>query len=231
VTYDPHRFSGSIIIAGSAAPGSFLDGTPVVLKEDPQIAESGWDSMTVAWALRRATLTPEELSALFPTGSQYGARNWWVTGGKPVCMAPGVWTADIQYKGFASLRPAKINWGAAAEQQSADNIAIGATTYAKVSTHEATNTMSVQWICPNVYATSAVPSDHVGRAFLREVDPVTGSPLAVPSLAPEVWSYLTSFVYHWPNGWVLEDCQADILAGSGAALITENYKYIRAVSP
>ena len=220
----------TLIIGGSAAAGSFLAGTPTCLGEDAVLTAEGWDSLTAIYAHRRPSLSAEEAIALHPIGSCLGTRNWWVCGVKPACIAPGVWTAEVTCKGWAGTRPNKVNWGCAAEQQSAANISApvpapgtGSTTYAKLATHEATPTFTTSYLCADVTATGAVPSASVGREV--------AAPAGAPVVPESVWLSLSEYVYHFPNGWVLMDAQADILPGTNVGLVTLAYKYIRYMTP
>lgn len=233
----------TLLIGGSDASGSFFAGTPTLLTEAPDISESGWDSLTATYALRVADLTAESIAALWPIGRQLGSRNWWVAGSKPACVAPGVWTAEIKYKGWAAMKPCKINHGTAVDSQSGTNIfapvphpGSGSVSYPKVATFESTPTISLTYLSANVEAgwpvMPSLPNLLVGRQRTTALtDPVTGATITWPPLAPSVWDFLTESVYHWPNGWILMDLQTDILPGTRAGLVTESYKYIRAISP
>ncbi len=120
------------------ASASFHAGAPTLLTQDAQIAEEGWDSLTLAYAIRRPSLTPEELIALFPHGAQLGpadwfdlsypapvtttpalpgTRNFWVVSARPSLLAAGVWKAEISLKGIAGPRGYKIKLGATTKEQ------------------------------------------------------------------------------------------------------------------
>lgn len=208
--------------------GSRIIGLPEImatddlipLEETPVQTDEGWDTLTITYATKRPSLTIEELAALFPLGTQLGTRNWWVTGSKPICLALGLWKAELSFKGWASTKPAKISVGAAAEQQSGENIEVfGVGTFAKVSTHENTPTMRVSYLVANY---TSAPTDEVGK--------VRTPPDAV-AVAASVWTALANPTYHFPNGWVLMGSSPDRLAGTTAALVHDDYKYIRDFSP
>lgn len=216
----------SLIISDSEA---FLAGTPVVMDEEPNLTPEGWDSLTLNYALRRATLTAEELADLFPLGARLGERYWWITGAKPKQIAPGVWTAAVDLKGWAAEKPVSVKIGSSAESQSAQNIlapaypgdTIGAT-FAKVQTHESAPTISVSYLVANITAGGVSLTDKVGTALTPPIS------IAVPD---SVWDFLTLFVYHWPNGWCLMGSDQDRLPGSTAAFVTDQYKFIRDKTP
>lgn len=235
----------TILIGGSIAEGSFLAGAATLLTEDATISQDGWDSLAATYAIRRATLTAEELAALYPIGAKLGARNWWVAGARPACIAEGVWTAEVTYKGWASTKPCKIQWGTAVEQQSASNVSApvpapgtGSATYAKVSTSESVPTFSFTYLSANVEAgwpsTPTLPFNRVGRERALSpgwTDPSTGSAITPPPLAASIWDSLGEYVYHWPNGWILMDLSVDLLPGTRVGLVTEGYKYVRPKTP
>jgi hypothetical protein len=58
-----------------------------------------------------------------------------------------------------------------------------------------------------------------------QTPPVT---IAVPDT---VWDFLTEYVWHWPQEWVLMGSDQDRLSGTTAALVTDTYKYIRDKTP
>lgn len=219
MTFPPSPFErfGSRIIG---LP-EIMDTTDLIpLDENPVQNEEGWDTLTITYATKRPSLTAEELAALFPIGTQLGGRMWWVTGSKPSCVAQGLWKAEVSFKGWASEKPAKITAGSAAEQQSAENIEIsGVGTLAKVSVNENTPTMRVSYLVPNW---TSAPTDEVGTPR---------TPPSAVAVAATVWDYLTVFTYHFPNGWVLMGSNLDRLPGCSAALVSDDYKYIRPISP
>lgn len=235
----------TLLIGGSAAAGSFLAGTPTLLTEEPVISQDGWDALTATYALRIPTLTAEILAATWPVGTQLAGRNFWVTGARPACIAQGVWTAAVEFKGWASAKPCKIQWGTAVDQQSASNVSApviapgtGTAVYAKLATTESVPTFSFSYLVANVESgwptTPVLPNLLVGRARALSpawTDPSTGSTITPPPLAASIWDSLSEYVYHWPHGWILMDLQADLLPGTRAGLVTEQYKYVRPKTP
>lgn len=211
-----------ILLGASAA---FMAGTPELVSEDPQISETGWDTLTQIWAVRRGALTAEELAAAYPAGTQLTGRNWWLVGAKPGQRFPGLQLFELSYKGWAGNKPVKLDWSTAADAQSAENIGVttgGSTTYyARVQTLESAPAFTASYLV-NPVSSATVPSLNVGRPATR-----AGAP-AVPA---SVWDYLTRFTYHWPNGWVLMDLAVDILPGTSAGLARESYRYIREKTP
>lgn len=197
-----------------------MDSTDLIpLEETPTLRDEGWDDLTISYATKRPSLTAEELAALFPIGTQLGTRKWWVVGSKPICLALGLWKAEVSFKGWGQNKPAKISAGAAAEQQSGENIGTPDGTYARVSTQENTPTMRVSYLVENY---TLAPTDEVGRSK---------TPPDAVAVAASVWDALTDFTYHWPNGWVLMASAPDRLPGTSVALVSDDYKFIRAISP
>ena len=213
------------ILIGS---GTLLTGSLTKVQEEPEITNEGWDTLTVTYYQRRASCTAEEVAALFPLGGRLGGRNWWIAGVKPTEVAPQFWKFLVSYKGWGTAKPAVIRVGSSANQQSASNIlapryvgdTVGAV-YAKLETHEATPTVAVTYLVANIISDSL--TDKVGTALTPGV-----SGIDVPAT---VWGMLTEYVWHWPQGWVLMGSDQDRLPGTSAALVTDNYKYIRAKTP
>lgn len=208
--------------------GSLMTGTLTKVLEEPEITNEGWDTLTVTYYQRLATCTPEELAALFPVGGRLGTRKWWIVAVKSTEVAPQFWKFVVNFKGWGSTKPAVIRVGSSANQQSASNILAPSTVgdtvgavYAKLETHEATPTVAVTYLVENIVIDSL--SDEVGTA---RTPPVSG--IDVPAT---VWGMLTEFVWHWPQGWVLMGNDQDRLPGTSAALVTDNYKFIRAKTP
>lgn len=208
--------------------GSRIIGLPEImdsddlipLEETPVLNDEGWDNLTITYATKRASLTAEELAALFPLGTQLGSRKWWVTGSKPMCVALGLWKAEVSFKGWASEKPAKISVGAAASQFERENVLFpGPVTYSRVSFQGNTPTMRVVYLLEN-YA--GAPTSSVGQSVTPP------DPIAVPEA---VWAALSNQTYNFPNGWVLMGSEPDRLPGSTACLVSDSYKYIYEFQP
>lgn len=217
--YPPSPFTrfGSRIIG---LPELLSSTALIPLEETPVQNEEGWDTLTINYVTKRPSLSIEELAALFPLGTRLGSRNWWVIGSKPSCVAQGIWKAEVTFQGWAAAKPVKITVGAAAEQQSAENTTItGVGTFAKVSVSENMPTMRVTYLLGNW---ADAPTNQVGRTRTPP------DPVAVPA---SFWDYLTTFTYNYPNDWVLMACNLDRIPGATAALVSEDYKFIRAITP
>ena len=212
----------AMIIGGPATTTDFLGGFPTLISEDPTITNNGWDTLIRTFALRRPTLTPEDLAALYPIGNQIGTRTWWITGSKPQQFAPGVWLAIVDCKGWASAKPLLVKVGAVADSQSADSVTIAGATYAKVEVHENAPTVTVSYLVANIDADGVDKTALVGTAQ---------SPPVTIAVAATGWSGLTKYTYHYPNGWVLMGSDHDRLPGCNATLVTDSYKYIRSKTP
>lgn len=219
--YDRHA---AVLITAHAA---LMAGTPVVMEEDPNLSNEGWDTMVIRYLIQTANFTAENFAATYPIGAQLGARKWWIVGGSPRKIAPGLFTAEVNFKGYASEKPAVVRVGASADQASAANILapafVGDTTgaiFAKVETHENMPDISVSYLKDNVAI-----GQMTGQVGTNVTPPVS---IDVPAT---VWDFLTTFVYHWPNGWILMGSAEDRLPGTTAALVTDTYKYIREKTP
>jgi hypothetical protein len=158
-------------------------------------------------------------------GAKLGTRKWWITSARPQRKAPGLWLAQVDLKGWASTKDAKIKVSSTAETQSGENVYApngggGSILVPKVETHESAPTVSVTYLVENI--SSSGKTDDVGTA---QTPPVT-----VP-VSASVWNSLSSFIYHWPNGWVLMGTDQDRIPGTSVALVTDQYKYIRQITP
>lgn len=210
------RLNGAIIIGDT----SLMNGSAFVpLEEFPRANEEGWDDLTITYLTRRESLTSEALSAAFPLGTRLGTRSWWVAGSAPSCLAAGVWRAEVFFKGWAQLKPAKITIGGSAESQSGENIQTPIGLRERVQTHENTPTMRITY--PVLNYTDA-PTQEVGRSR---------TPPEAIAVADTVWNFLTNPTYHFPNGWVLMGSNVDKLVGANAAIVSDDYKFIREFTP
>ena len=99
----------SLLIASAIGSGTFLGGSETLLREEPAIASDSWDTLTLFSAIRRATLSAEDLAALHPMGQRLGQRTWWLTAAKPTHHSPGVWLIELNYKGWATVKPPKCS--------------------------------------------------------------------------------------------------------------------------
>jgi hypothetical protein len=202
------------------SPGLAGSSTPAV-DEFLDPSEDGWDTLTIHYLHRVATLTPEACAAAYPRGSQLGSRKFWITNAKPVRKGPGIWFAEVTFKGWASTKPIKVRVGSAAEQQQAENVEIiSVGTFAKAQIHQNTPTLTISYLVEN--AETSGQTDNVGSAV---TPPVT---IDTP---PNFWTSLDPYLYHFPNGWVLMGSDQDRLPGCLAALVSDTYKYIQAATP
>lgn len=224
--------TGDLAAAPSVLPNGQANSGGVCwrkLDEEASISEEGWDSLKIFYAIRKANFSAEECAAYFPQGAQLGGRKWWITGSRPVRVGPGIYRAEVDLKGWAIAKPAKIRVGTSAEQQSGTNMraptAVGDTVgaiFAKLETHENMPTIAVTYLVDNYLSPTTQKISKVGTA---QTPPVT------IDVADTVWEFLTEYVWHWPQGWVLMGSEPEPLAGCAAAMVTDTYKYIRAKTP
>lgn len=235
-----------------SASNPFLAGAATLLSEDPTIAEDGWDTLALSYAIRRPTLPAETLISLFPHGAQLGpenwydlglpgpvatwpadqagTRHWWVVAARAAPIARGIWRAEISLKGIAGPRPYKIRFGAAAKTSSAKALtASGGADYRlpPVGTYPKLATAVSE---PTISVTYLSP--HLGYDALALVGhSPTAPPLdGLPTML-DIWTGLADSVFHWPNGWVLTASEQDRLIGCSAALVTDTFKYTPTNSP
>lgn len=236
-----------LIIAESAIAEALSSREPVLIDLTPRITTAGWDTATAQILIPDPALDAEGALAQFPQGTRIDPeKNWWVTAAKPTSKLPGLWFLELALKGWTGNKPCKINWGAAAQQQSAENVnapppsGTGTEFYPKFQGHEAGNTFTLTYPVLDVLATTAggdpiVPSHLVGRS--RDDSPDWTDPnnpsftIGPQTVGESMWTSIADAVYHWPNGWVLADLQADILPGTHVGMITETYNHIRPFTP
>lgn len=211
----------SIIITA----GADFSAIPTAVEEIPEINDEGWDALTITYVVKKPTLTAEELAKLFPIGTRLDNRFWWVIGCSPKLAAPGLWLITVKYKGWAIDKPIKVKVGGSADQQSAQNTQTPKGYYAKIEVHEPGITVAVSYLVEDVDATTPESASKTDKVGTELTPPVT---IKVP---PSGWTYLSTYIYHFPNGWVLMSSEQDRLVGTTAALVTDNYKYIRDKSP
>lgn len=213
------RHSPSIIIAASSITG--MDGE--YLDEEFSPSEDGWDTLTETYIHVVPFLSAEDCETYYPRGTQHSSRTFWIVQSKPMRRASGLWLVEVTYKGWASLKPAKITVGSAAEQQTAENVTItGEGTFDKVQVDQNTPTISVSYLVEDVDFETQI--EFVGTEV--------GLPYGVYITPPaNFWTYLTEYVFHFPHGWVLTGSNQDRLPGCNAALVTDTYKYVQEVTP
>jgi hypothetical protein len=207
--------------------GTVFSDAPTLVDEEVDLTEEGWDTLALKYALRRATYTAEACAAHFPPGTQIGSRKFWITSAKPFRVAAGFWLAEVTCKGWAATKPAKVRIGAAADMQSGKDVTApspggGSALYADLQTVENTPTVAVTYLAENLNTTSN--TDDVGRP-----KSLPGG-ITVP-VAVSIWTALADPIYHYPNDWVLMGSEQDRLAGTDVGLVTDNYRYIRPLSP
>lgn len=224
------RVGAFLIHGGTLGSGTVTIGGQAMVEDDEevQLSEFGWDTMKKPYFMKRASLTAEQTAALFPLGSRLGSRNWWIVGAVPVRVAPGIFRVDVALKGWASSKPAKVRVGATAQQQSAENVEVGAeqgypsgAIMAKVETHENLPSFSVTYLT----ADADDLTETVGR---EDTTPAVDVP--VPD---SVWDYLTTYTFHWPNGWVHMGSDQDRIPGTSpaVAMVTDSFQFIREKTP
>jgi hypothetical protein len=204
--------------------GDWLDGeeTPAI-DEVLNPSEEGWDTLVVSYIHRVPELTPEDCATTYPQGAQLGTRKFWITSAKPVRRAPGVWIAEVSFKGWAGEKPVKVRVGSAAEQQQAENVEIiEVGTFAKAQIHQNTPTITISYLVEDVTDELVEMTSKVGSAQ---------TPPETIDTPPNFWTSLDPFLYHFPNGWVLMGSDQDRLPGTTAALVSDTYKYIQAATP
>lgn len=211
------RFPNPIIIADHLPD----DDAAILLDETGSTTADGWDNVNRKYAiLGEQKLTIENVSTLFPVGQQLDLRSLYaqsVTNFK--CHGQYLYTFDVNFMGLASVKPVVVDYDGAADQQQGTNIGTPDGVFESVATHENSPTASVRYVVTDI---TTAPTDEVGRAKV---------PPSAPAVSGSVWSSLTKFTYHYPNGWVLMASKTTRLAGTSLAFIDDRYQYIRDLTP
>lgn len=206
----------SILIHGA----ELATGNWVAADEKAQLSADGWDSLTVTYYRLAGSFSVEQTTLQFPIGGRLGGRRWWVNSfSGPHCVGGGIYKVDVTYKGLAMNHPVVVSYGAAAEQQSVDSAIINGVPRGKTSVHENTPTATVRYIIESL---SLAPTGQVGTSKV---------PPSAPAVAPTFWASLASPTYHYPNGWVLMGSNTTPLPGTTVAIVSDDYKYIRELTP
>lgn len=209
------RHPGSIIISTE------LSGSWVAYDEKPNVTSGGWDSLKRTYYRTSSTpLEVEDIMAEFPTGEKLGTRTFWLTDVEgPTCVVAGLYKIEANYKGFAAPKPVVTNYGAAVNEQTAQNVTIGGILYDNATIYENGNTASVRYVLEDYID---APTDEVGTPKV---------PPNAQNVAPSRWLQLETFNYNSPNGWVLMSSSTDVIPGTTVAFMTDDYQFIHAITP
>lgn len=208
---------GSIIIHDP----SLRDDAWVAVDEIPQMASGGWDSLKITYyKLSETELKIEDAMLDFPTGMKLENRKFWLTGlDGPTCVVDGMYRVEATFKGIAADKPVVVSYGASAEQQSAEDVAVGFITYPKIVNHENAVTATARYVIEDL---SQAPTDLVGSSQ---------TPVNAPGVGDSFWISLADPVTHFPNGWVLMGSNSEPLPGTTVAFITDSFQFIRYQTP
>lgn len=199
-----------------------------LLNEDLQAPAEGWDVLTLTYArdYGATTKTADEVSAEWPIGRRpFAGRDFWVVARVPKLLAGNVWTIVLTCHGASGQKPVKVNIRSTSEVQSIPGPTnVGPPLYplfgtiSKGDLLEAQPSLAVSYVLIG----QAPPTDRVGRAGEGYQ-----TPPAVVAVRPSIWTYLASPTFHLPYGWVMNDLDADVLAGTDepVSLVTEGWIY------
>lgn len=223
------RQQSLIIGTGAMMAAEATAATITAIEEQPEITAEGFDSLRINYAMRRASLTAENVAALFPIGSQLGGRKWWISRARPQQKAAGFWVVEVDFLGWAAAKPMKVKVGTSATQSSGKDVLAptgvggGTATFAQLDSFENTPTIEVSYLYEGGVSGSIAALS--GRVSTNQTPPVT------VDVSASIWTSLAEFVWHWPQGWVLMGNTQDRLPGTTVALVTDSYQYIRPKSP
>lgn len=212
-TYDNEIIIGDLVIDADE---------PTVLEEIGGTNADGWDTVTrsMVYLTTFVDALLEDFVAFAVNGYQLPGRQLYCQGMKNFkCRARGLFTWEETYLGIASNKPVVVDYDSSADQQQGENIVTPDGFFEHVMTHENTPTASVRYVVTDI---TTAPTANVGRAT---------TPPSAPAVAPTVWTFLTKFTYHWPNGWVLMGSKTTRLPGTTIALVEDRYQYIRPLTP
>jgi len=197
-----------------------------ILRDDQQVSnEEGFDTLQAEAICRYGEyVSPEDIHADWQIGSNLTGTGFYVVGVTPKCLGGTIWKASLSCKGLAHEKPAKVRISSNADQQSAEDIAIdGIGLVKKLQTFEAAPSLSVSFV-----RTSGDPAtDQVGLS----ANGGNLSGITPPGVRDSFWEALEEFLFHYPNGYVLEGVEADQIPGTGIYFETHNWRFIHAISP
>ena len=197
-----------------------------------QASEDSWDTWSGAYTLfATAGKSKEELLEDWPVGKKLGDSNLWVTARRPLVLASGIYKMQIEAKGLLEARGYKVNYRSFANKQSPTNpVTIsGVGTYPKATVSES----DIAATYTTILLDESPPTENVGEAM----EAPWGSETAVfPEHRASNWETLIDPHFHFPNGWVFEDLEAEGLIApegmvSGVWLVRMGFRFVHAFTP
>lgn len=216
--------------------------TPDLLDETPSFAEDGFDDVTRKYAVRSQThLTAREAAlALFPRGKRLEALNLWVRSATGREVGAGLYEIQVKASGLIGTTRYNRKVDAQSSQGGASNVNLTVPggypftypsgTIAKLRSNEAA------LVCRTSYVTTTAPD----YTKVAQTTDYAGNPLpagypALPTGPSNFWSYLSSPIYIFPAGWVLEMRAVDAIKNdSGVEVcwaVTDTHVYYHHMKP
>lgn len=189
-------------------------------EEDIRVQDhlESWDSGTMRLIVRAASAavarTEVDLGDSLP-----GFANMVCIDRDAEVIVPGkVYMAIANFKGIASIKPAKYVPRTFADKQSTPSgLYPGQATMVPLDSFQPMVGMTVYW-----YSTT-VPSMSVAGTNV--------TPAEAPSVPASVWSSIDNPVHTYPYGWVLDDRTIDRIAGTTLCFVTDAYSYYHRYKP
>lgn len=134
-------------------------------------------------------------------------------------IVPGqIYLAVAEYKGIASVKPAKfIPRTFADKQSSSGGYYPGQTTRVPFDSFQPMVGMTVYWF------STVLPNMNVAGTNI--------TPDEAPSVPPSIWASIDNPVHTYPYGWVLDDRTIERIAGETLCLVTDVYSYYHRYKP
>lgn len=167
--------------------------------------------------------TTEDVASSYAVGTDMStparyAGTWYAERAVPKFNGPFV-QVYVDCVGLYTSKPNRVRYLSTVENQNAENVTISSTVYPKVDAR----ILSVGCEIDTVLVGSSPDMSAVG-------DNVTPSP--APSVRSSDWTSIADPVYHYRNGWVLDDIRTQNLAGlTNVWLATYVYSYVYPWSP
>lgn len=182
----------------------------------PRRNAEGWDDWMGVF-YRRGAVSAAGLAGDWPIGSKLSSAaidgaDLWVQGVTERPVGCGIYRVEVSAKGLLYQRGTVVCYGAAAQLQSAENVTIDGTTYARAEVCESDVTAQVRYISDDP------PTENVGQSR---------TPARAPQVRSSGWNSIENPLYQYPNGWVLMSTSAEPLPGVSPAiyLISDDYQY------
>jgi len=207
-------------LATVAVLSRLADGWNLIRADEPQCPDMGWDVLPCVFIrdFEAEVVTALDVVADWPIGKRpIAGKDFWTVSRQPKRLAGNIWQLDVTAHGTAGGRPLKHQITASTSVRTVDYTGLLLNNY----------TYPIQ----KAYVKDSSPVLTVSYVLVGEDPPTTK--LGEPGLTPPVnvavraatWTQLNKFNVNIPDGWHLDNLEADVLAGTDlpVSLITATW--------